>query len=339
MGVFTIDLSRAPNVKERKALISRVDRLEGGYGESVARVIASTTHLLGGKGPLASKGFRVRPAFSYKATPPPGDFSDRKVPSHDLRPPATRISSSQGSTLRLYLMSIAIAQMGKTAGGTAGSLPIIGEAEKDKDLLGLTDIVATNAVKTQEKNHYLHARDKRARSIRNSLTTLSNAGLVDLGSKPGGGTDFENYTLLDETGGSVIEPSVYKVPRPHDVTITLPPGFITKSWLHVLEDSEITLLLMIACGLRSLSGTGVAISGEDRVLHYGIGPDTYARARKTLEWFGLIDVTESDRQRDGRTEGDKPHQLHRFAIIPSGFDHEALTTAKTAITEQLARRQ
>lgn len=339
MGVFTLDLSRAPNIKERQALTSRLERLKGGYGESVTRVAASTTHLLGGKGPLTSKGFRVRPAFSYRATPPPGDFSDRKVPPHHLRPPATRISSSQGSTLRLYLMSIAIAQMSKTPGGTAVSLPIIGDVQKDKNLLGLTDIVATNAVKTQEKNHYLHARDKRARSIRSSLTTLNNAGLVDLGLKKGGGTDFENYMLLDEIGGSVIEPSVYKVPRPSDVTITLPAEFITKSWLHVLEDSELTLLLMIAWGRKSLSGTGTAIPGEDRVLHYGIGPDTYARARKTLEWFGLIDVTESDRHQDGRTEADKPYQLHRFTIVPSGFDQEALVRAKAVITEQLARGQ
>ncbi|WP_400160186.1 hypothetical protein [Arthrobacter sp. BPSS-3] len=235
-------------------------------------------------------------------------------------------------------MTIAIAQMSKTAGATADSLPIIGDAEKNTDLLGLTDVVATNAVKTKEKNHFLHARDKRARSIRSSMLTLSSAGLVDLGSKPGGSTDFENYTLLDEAGGSVMEPSVYKVPRPRDATITLPSGFITMSWLHVLEDSEINLLLMIACGARSLAGGGVAISGEDRVLHYGIGPDVYARARKTLEWFGLIEVTESDRHPDGRTEGDKPHQLHRFGIIPSGFDREALSTVKATIVEQMARR-
>lgn len=338
MSIFAdVDFSRPPNKKERQALTSRLKRLEGGYGDSVTRVSANTGHLLGGKGPLTSRGFRVRIGFSYKATPPTGEFSDRKLPPHDLRPPATGISSSQGSTLRLYLMALAVAQMSKTAGGTGDFLPIIGDVEKDIDLLGLTDIVATNAVKTKEKNHYLHARDKRARSIRNSLTTLSNAGLVDLGSKTKRGDDYENYTLLDEIGGSVREPYVYKVPRPNEPTIDLPAEFITKSWIHVLEDSEITLLLMIACGRKSLSGSGVAISGEDRVLHYGIGPDIYARARKTLEWFGLIDVIEGDRHPDGRTKADKQHQLHRFTLTSAGFDQEALSTAKTTIAEQLAR--
>jgi hypothetical protein len=76
--------------------------------------------------------------------------------------------------------------------------------------------------------------------------------------------------------------------------------FVMNGWLHVLEDSEITLLLMVACGRGTLVATSeadispgeVAIPAEVRLRRYGIHRDPFSAARKTLEWFGLLDVRE-----------------------------------------------
>lgn len=333
MTAFSVDFSRPPNAKELKASEARLARLTGSYGEAVERAAKKTQGLLAKNGPLIKHGFRVRHPFSYKNEPPKGDFSDRKVPDRYLRPPATRISSSRGSTLRLYLMALAVAQMTKTAGGRADSLPVTGDAEH----LGWTDLVVTDAVNSKGLT-YLTAKNKRARSIRTSLKALSSANLLNLAVETGHRGNFENYDLLDETGGVDGEVDVYKVPGPKDSLITLPAGFVSNSWIHVLEDSEITLLLMIACGIGRLPGPLVAIPADVRLLNYGIARDPYSRARKTLEWFGLVTVVEVDRHSDGKAEGGESHYLHRFEIREEGFEREALPTVVSTLEAQLARK-
>ncbi|MFJ2758779.1 hypothetical protein ACIO3S_24485 [Nocardioides sp. NPDC087217] len=68
----------------------------------------------------------------------------------------------------------------------------------------------------------------------------------------------------------------------------------------MLEDSEITVLLMAACGAGAFFDQGGwAFPGEVRLRHYGIHRDPYAAARKTLEWFALLDVEEIMRHSDG----------------------------------------
>ncbi|KRE72668.1 hypothetical protein ASG77_08355 [Arthrobacter sp. Soil762] len=182
----------------------------------------------------------------------------------------------------------------------------------------------------------LEAKDKRARSVRASLKRLETAGLIRFARSEGKRGDFENYDLLDERGSSG-EQQLYKVPGLKEPVATLPPGFILNSWVHVLEDSELALLLMVACGIGSLSGPSVSIPAETRLLHYGIGRDPYSRARKTLELFGLLNVEEVKRHRDGKTEGGENHFLHRFALRTRGFDEDALPTVTAVLKEQLAR--
>lgn len=304
--------------------------MTGSYGDSVKRA-ARTIHNLQGKGPLAKHGFRLRYPFNYRNEAPAGEFSDRKVPPRHLRPPATRISSSRGSTLRIYLTAVAIAQMTKTAGGHPQWLPIVGSTGRS----GWTDLVATDAVKMGSGHTILEAKDKRARSIRTSFKTLESANLIRFAKSSGKRGDYENYDLLDERGSDELE--LYKVPSPKDALTTLPAGFILNSWVHVLEDSELALLLMIASGIGGIPGPLVAIPAEVRLLQYGIGRDPYSRARKTLEWFGLVTVVEVNRHRDGKTEGGEDHFLHRFEIRAEGFDEDALPTVISRLQEQLAR--
>ncbi len=328
---MNLEFSRFPTPKDRQAYEARLARLSGNYGVSVERS-ARTLDTLQGKGPLLTHGFRLRDEFVYRREAPVGDFSDRKVPPRELRPPCTEISSSRGSTLRIYLTAMAIAQKTMRAGGHPQWLPIVANTDRP----GWTDLVATDAERAGHGLTTLEAKDKRARSVRASFKRLETAELIQFPRSDGKRGDFENYDLLDERGSSG-ERQLYKVPGPKESLTTLPSGFILNSWVHVLEDSELALLLMVACGKGSLAGPFVSIPAETRLLHYGIGRDPYLRARKTLELYGLLKVEEVRRHRDGKTEGGENHFLHRFELRTEGFDEDALPTVITVLREQLAR--
>ncbi|AFR31217.1 hypothetical protein [Arthrobacter sp. Rue61a] len=331
MSIVNLDFSRLPTPKDRQAYEARLARLSGNYGASVKRS-AGTLDSLQGKGPLLMHGFRLRHEFIYRQEAPAGDFSDRKVPPRELRPPCTEISSSRGSTLRIYLTALAIAQKTMRAGGHPQWLPIVANTDRP----GWTDLVATDAERAGHGLTTLEAKDKRARSVRASFKRLETAELIQFPRSEGKRGDFENYDLLDERGSSG-ERQLYKVPGSKEPLTTLPSGFIMNSWVHVLEDSELAVLLMVACGKGSLAGPFVSIPAETRLLHYGIGRDPYSRARKTLELFGLLKVEEVRRHRDGKTEGGENHFLHRFELRTDGFDEDALPTVITVLKEQLAR--
>ena len=331
MSIVNLDFSRLPTPKDRQAYEARLARLSGNYGASVKRS-AGTLDSLQGKGPLLMHGFRLRHEFIYRQEAPAGDLSDRKVPPRELRPPCTEISSSRGSTLRIYLTALAIAQKTMRAGGHPQWLPIVANTDRP----GWTDLVATDAERAGHGLTTLEAKDKRARSVRASFKRLETAELIQFPRSEGKRGDFENYDLLDERGSSG-ERQLYKVPGSKEPLTTLPSGFIMNSWVHVLEDSELAVLLMVACGKGSLAGPFVSIPAETRLLHYGIGRDPYSRARKTLELFGLLKVEEVRRHRDGKTEGGENHFLHRFELRTDGFDEDALPTVITVLKEQLAR--
>lgn len=331
ISIVSLDFSRLPTPKDRQAYEARLARLTGSYGESVKRA-ARTLQSLQGQGPLLKHGFRLRQEFIYRREAPTGDFSDRRVPPRNLRPPSTEISSSRGSTLRLYLTALAIAQKTERAGGHHKWLPVVGSTDRP----GWTDLVATDAVRAGHGLTSLEAKDKRARSVRASFKRLETADLIRFAKSEGKRGDFENYDLLDERGSSG-EQQLYKVPGLKEPVTTLPTGFILDSWIHVLEDSELALLLMVACGMGSLPGPFVSIPAETRLLHYGIGRDPYSRARKTLELFGLLNVEEVKRHRDGKTVGGENHFLHRFELRTGGFDEDALSTVIAVLKEQLAR--
>lgn len=330
--------------KERAAFEARLRRLKGAFGQAVERTSLKTSETFPLDGALATHGFRVRPSFSYRNSPAPGDYSDRKVPPRRLRPPATRISSSQGCALRFFLMTLAVTQMTKRAGGRPDAMPLVSSTGRP----GWTDFVATDATDQGAGNVYIPAKEKRARSIRSGLKTLESAGLVVLNQSPGGRGRYETFTLLDEAGlqlndaGTRInDVELYKVPRAGTATIKLPADFVRNSWLHVLEDSELTLLLMIASGRGTLPDEDgyVAIPAEVRLLHYGIGRDPFSHARKTLEWFGLVDVQEVGRHEDGKAEGDDGLFLHRFSLKPDGFAQAGRMTVTSTLEEQLRRAE
>ncbi len=338
-----VDDSRPLTAKEVQAFSSRDVRLRGAFGNSAKQATDRFNASLGAPGHL-SGGLRVRVPFSCLTTPiAETEVSDRKAPRLELRPPATRILTSQGVALRLYLTVLAAAQVETKAGRQFDNrFPITGAS----DQLGWDDLVATGAEPSGRGRTYSLVRDKKARSIRSGLDNLERAGLVTLVGDAGKRGRHGDFVVLNEMGRqNPGDPIRYAVPRTKDAVIALPPQFVMNGWLNILEDSEIAVLLMVACGCRSLPvskeldvATGeVAIPGEDRLRYYGLHRDPYASARKTLEWFGLIKVREVMRHLgDGRGE-DGATQLHRISVAWEGFEADAYEVVPGVLQAQLDR--
>jgi len=336
-----IDFSRPPTDKERQQLERRLQRLEN--PALPAHLEALKTKLTdyertGGK--LRADGLRLRQSFVYLTDPVDTDSSDRTAPPRELRPPATRISSSRGSALRLQLTVIALIQLHRKPGAHAHlaelRIPIAGDSQHT----GWSDLVAVLPTDNNVGGIYHTARDKRARTVRKALKCLEAAGLISVPGEPGDRNRFEGFVPLHEAGTKARgESEEYAIPKTSDAeTFTMPTGFILNDWLHMLEDSEIAVLLMAACHEGAWPDDGLwAFRGEVRLRQYGIHRDPYSSARKTLEWFGLLDVNEIHRHPDGRAEDDD-RRVNRIGINHTGFNAPALPTIRTAIHQQLDRR-
>jgi hypothetical protein len=82
----------------------------------------------------------------------------------------------------------------------------------------------------------------------------------------------------------------------------------------------------------------VAIPGDSRLRLYGIHRDPFSTARKTLEWFDLINVREVARHHhDGRGENGALN-LHRLMLRPEGFESSAFDVVRSVIDVQIKRR-
>jgi hypothetical protein len=340
MASLLFDFSRPPTAKERIALAGRLRRIDAdGFGEHLDTLTAKLTGYERPGGQLRRVGLRVRPQFSSRTSPIEGESSDRKAPPRPLRPPATRISSGGSSALRLELLAMALVQLHRKPGAKAHlyelGLPIAGSSSET----GWADLVAAQPVDSTNRGLLITSRDKRARTVRSALTTLEEAGLVTVPGQRAQRNRFEEFALLNESGLEVIGERVeYTVPTKDEAQYLMPPGFVLNNWLHVLEDSEIAVLLMAACTGGAWLDDGMwAFPGEVRLRHYGIHRDPYSRARKTLEWLGLLDVREVGRHEDGRAEDDE-RLLHRIRLNVEAFEQPAHPTMRRVLGAQLARR-
>jgi hypothetical protein len=342
---FVIDFSRRLSAKELRAFQARRSRLNGVFGESAEKATHRFNTRLGAPGRFA-QGLRIRTPFSCLRVPIAEDaVSDRAAPRRELRPPATQIVTSQGAALRLYLTAIAAAQINTKPGNRfINAHPLSG----DSQTTGWDDLLATSAVPSGKGATVSMTRDKKARSIRSALDNLDRAGLVLLPGTPGKRGRHNGFTLLNDIGWqNEGEPLQYTVPTYKEDYFLLPAGFVTKGWLSVLEDSEVAVLLMIACGRYGLGQIHddfdlldgeVAIPGDERLRRYGIHRDPFSTARKTLDWFGLISVREIERHwEDGRGEDGTTH-LHRLRLIPEAFEANAFDVVRHVLDAQLERR-
>ncbi|MBB1033842.1 hypothetical protein G6031_05505 [Dietzia sp. CQ4] len=245
MVELDIDWTREPTAKEREQLQRRLLRLQTkGLSTHLESIDDKLSKYERPASTLQSVGLRLRPQFAHLTGPIDGDSSDRKAPPRELRPPATRISSSRGSALRLELTLLALLQLYRRPGAKAHlaelQIPIAGDSQNT----GWADLVAALPTDSNVRGIYHSARDKRARTVGSALKRLEAAGLVDVPVEPGKRNRFEKFVPLHEAGAAALGERVeYTIPETSEEVFTMPSGFIFNGWLHVLEDSEIAVLL------------------------------------------------------------------------------------------------
>lgn len=243
--------------------------------------------------------------------------------------------------MRLELIALAAAQARyRTGARPDNQLPLRPTASAEHPI-GWVDLLASSAEARGKGRTRMGVLDKKVRNVQTALQTLEAAQLVELPNAGNAHGKYEHFQLLDERGSRTTgAPLRYEVPRARDAgVLQLPAAFITEGWVHVLEDSEITLLLMVACGRgRNPGEESVAIAADIRLLHYGISRDSFG-AHVMLSKLGLLDVEEVGRHDTGRavdynTDGAK---LHRLRLLPAGFELPALLTMTGAIENELNR--
>lgn len=340
-----LDLSRPPTAKRRAALATRRDRLRHLRDHDyVGKAVRSFERASGGAG-LAGP-LRIRHGFVYLDDPAPnGSASDRRLPPREQRPPATRLSTSRGAALRFELTALALAQARKAAGASVDNpLPLV-PRQIDAKPIGWIDLISSDAKLSSDGRVSVTPNDKKLRQVQSALQRLSDTGLIELPRRGVAKDVYENFLLLDERGPAARPdgPALkYRVPHRSESVLELPAAFVNSGWLQVLEDSEIALLMMVACGRGKIAGEvdgSVAIPGGTRVLHYGIGRDSFG-AHVLLEKVGLLTVREVGRHSDGRAldyNEDGETNLHRLRLLPAGFEAPALATLLESVEYELDR--
>lgn len=116
----------------------------------------------------------------------------------------------------------------------------------------------------------------------------------------------------------------------------MPTGFIFYGWLHVLENSEIAVLLMAGCGTGSWLEDGLrAFPGAVSTTTASTVMPTPSHARP-WSWFGLLEVKEVRRHADSRAEDDDRY-VHRIGLRTGGFEEPTLPAIQAALLRQLGR--
>ncbi|WP_327640040.1 hypothetical protein OHB24_17175 [Kribbella sp. NBC_00482] len=288
-----------------------------------------------------SDAFLVRPRFMHQVLPATvgGDWSDRKLPPREDRPSATRIMSSRGAALRFYLTAIAEAQI-RVGPGKKVDNPIPIRHDKE-DIVSWVDLIASSTAARSGSVLDIHARDKKQRMIHTALNTLEKAELVQMLKPVGARNRYDGFVLLNEIGARrKADPLQYAVPTAADNPATLPVELVTAGWLHLLEDSELATLLMVACNTGTVANDGsCAIPGDVRIRHYGLGRDAF-EAHRMLRWLGLAEVQSFGRWDDGshvNDYGNEEATLYRIKLRAEGFQTDPAEKLRQALETQLGR--
>lgn len=332
-----IDLSRAPTERERKGLGRRLKRLKG-----MREAVTKATDAL--KDIAVKPTFTevvVRQEFVFRVDAPPGEWSDRKLPPPELRPPAAQLVSPRGASLRFFLTALFEAQ----ARGTPGTHP---SNPRPLTAAGIEtswlDLFASPAEPAKYGTTYMNRTDKKLRQLRHTLDRLVDADLLALPNvNLTGRARYQDFRLQHEAGSRRSGPNIpYTIPRATDSGVfRLPVELFTQGWIHVLEDSELLFVLMLAYyAPRTPADGGLPITSETRLLHHGIGRDGY-EAHRMLSWLDLAYVQpDIMRRTDGRVagygEGTKP-MPHALRLLPEGFAADGFTRLTEAIEYQLGR--
>ena len=268
-----------------------------------------------------------------------GDPSDRKLSVKEDRPPAARLITPRGAALRVFLTALFEAQARTRPGHQPGNARLL--ASRPGGNIAWIDLLASDAESYGRGTYQMSVSAKETRQMVSAIDKLAKEELVELtGTGKPGAKKYEGFLLMHEGGrrphGSPVR---YRVPVvPPEQAFPLPVTLFTQGWIHVLEDSEIAFILMMAALHHAAGGQSFMITADERLRRFGMKHDGY-EAHMMLSRLGLVDVTPDGRRRpDGTVEEFNqegkalPHVL-RF--IPAGFDRDALATLGAELDRRL----
>lgn len=333
-----IDLSRPPNARETKVLEKRKQRLED--AEKSRSEAIEEMRRLAAAGSL--EDLRLRSGFIRLFTPPArADYSDRSVVPPEDRPPSTRLMSPNGIALKFLMIALFEAQSRTKPGyRPAGNpLPLIGRSTSDNSW---SRYVASGTKASGEGRHRMSPADKKLRTLKTTIDRLEKEELVDCPNRDNPKDKQEGFLLQREDAIIGRAGDLYSVPADDEDHFTVPATLFTNGWIYVLEDSELALLL-IGARLRHRNGDiGQRLRAGTRVLHYGLGRDSFA-AHKMLDRLKLMEVLPDEARwlnrthsEDYLTQGAQPHSLQ---FLPDGLQKDGATTLLAEINHQLGRNR
>jgi hypothetical protein len=317
-------------ILEPARLARRLDRLAKIEGQ-VERACESFERI------RTPRNLRIRIEFAMRSDPaePNGNLADRLLPPKNERPPATRLVSPRGIALRLYLTALFIAQSRPPGAMPGNKLPL---ADTDAPV-SWTDLIATTAERHSGRV-YSGQREKKLRQVHDALRRLSSPGLQlvrlpNFQRTPTG--KYEGFLLMHEGGAPIGggDNQLYTVPAAESKTMYLPGGLFLNGWIHVLEDSELAFMLMLACLRSRFDKMPVFAASEVRLLQFGLGRDAY-ESHRILSHLGIIRVQAGSSPgrrlgKAGRYLKSDPPKLHRFELLNNGFEEPAIPTTRQAM--------
>jgi hypothetical protein len=300
--------------------LEKLARLEG----QVERASESFEHI------RKPRNLRIRVEFAMRKDPaqPTGDLVERLLPPKSQRPPASRLVSPRGIALRLYLTALFIAQSRPPGAMPDNKLPL---ADADA-ALNWIDLIGTTAERHSGRV-YSGQREKKLRQAHDALRRLSNpevqlVRLPNLQRRARG--KYEGFLLMHEGGAPIGggDNQLYTVPTPESDTMYLPGGLFLNGWIHLLEDSELVFLLMVACLRSRFDKMPVFATSEVRLLQFGLGRDSY-EAQRILSHLGIIKVHADPHHgrrlgKSGRYLKSDPPKLNRFELLNETFEDAAV---------------
>ncbi|MFD0596990.1 hypothetical protein ACFQZ4_35940 [Catellatospora coxensis] len=202
--------------------------------------------------------------------------------------------------------------------------------------VGWTDLFATDAKAMGNGQVYMTVQDKQSRHLTAALKKLAAEELISLPHAARARNKYENFLLNRESGRRSAGPnSRYRVPRPDEPHFILPAEVFTKGWIHVLEDSELTFLLMLAY-FHASNPDGFRVISSVRLLHMGISRDAYG-SHELLSRLGLVSVVPAEGRRgDGTVDeygSGGPAIPHLLTFLPGGLAVGAFAAVTKAIDQ------
>jgi hypothetical protein len=334
---FEPSISRPPTAREREVLALRLARLKA--MEQSAADATTTLQQLVERRATPPGDLRIRHEFiRLPSAPLTADTTTRRGTERYERPSSTRVLSPRGLALSFILTVLLDAQMRLLPGQVAAHNERLIKAGSHQD--GWTNYVATDAQVADKGQVFKTVRTKKVRHIQSGLIRLANEKLIHLPDDDRGQRDYDGFTLLRDDARATGDNDQYKVPDVDDDYFTVPLTLFTNGWIHVLEDSELVLLL-IAARMRHLHGdTPQPLPSGPRKLNYGLTKDSYEGAHRILDYLSILDViSDFNRLADGTVEGirERGAQPHRLRLRLDGLDQPAYPAIVDTIADQIAK--